>query len=151
MMSKGLVCESISLCVVLVLIVPKKNDSWCLCIDSGLVNKITIKYRFLIPQLDDLLDQLYGETNFYKIDLHSGYHQIQMRIGDEWKIAFKIMYGLYKWTVMPFGLSNALCTFMKLMNQVFRAFLGTLQQYILMTHSSIIASRRPFKAFESFP
>jgi hypothetical protein len=102
-----------------VLLVEKKDGTQWMCVNYRSLNEVIIKYKYPHPQIEDLFDQMKGASVFSKIDLTSGYHQLKIRESDIPKTAFHTRYGLYEYTMMSFGLTNAPAYFMYLMNNVF--------------------------------
>ena len=103
--------------------VDKKDGGNRLCTDYRKKNDVTIKNKYPLPKIEDLFDQLTRAQVFSKIDLRTGYHQLKIRATDIPKTAFTTRYGLYEYTVMSFGLTNAPAYFMNLMNKIFMNFL----------------------------
>jgi hypothetical protein len=94
-----------------------------MCVDYISLNDVTVKNKYLLPRIEDLFDHMRGARVFSKIDLRSGYHQMKIRPSDIPKTTFLTRYGLYEFTVMSFGLNNALAYFTNMMNKVFMEYL----------------------------
>jgi hypothetical protein len=124
MTKMGAVRPSKSSCSSPMLFVPKGHGRGLrLCIDYRGINKITVPNRYPLPNMDELSERVRGSQWFTKLDLKNGYHLVRIKKGDEWKTAFRCRYGLFEYTVMPFGLVNAPATFQSMINHIFRDLL----------------------------
>jgi hypothetical protein len=122
-----------------VIFVLKKDDTQRLCMDYRALKEVTVKNKYPLPRIDDLFDQLRGACVFSKINLLSRYHQLKIRECDIPKTAFISMYGLYEYTVMSFGLTNAPAYFMYLMNKV---FMQCLDKFVVVFIDDILVYSR---------
>jgi hypothetical protein len=123
LLEKGYIRPSTSPWAALVLFVEKKDGTKRMCIDYRVLNEVTIKNKYPLPRIEDLFDQLRGAGVFSKVDMRSGYHQLRIRPSNIPKTTFITKYGLYEYTVMSFGLTNAPTFFTYLMNSVFMDYL----------------------------
>lgn len=123
MQQRGWIRESTSPAGAPVLFVRKPDGSLRLCVDYRGLNAITMKNRYPLPRIDEMLDRLVGAKYFTKLDLRDAYHRIRIRRGDEWKTAFRTRYGHFEYLVMPFGLCNAPATFQAYINQAMHGLL----------------------------
>ena len=124
LLAKGLAQPSNSPYGAPILFVPKPDGSLRMVVDYRSLNKLTVKDKYPIPRIDDLIDHLRGAKVFSALDLTQGYYQLRIAPEDVHKTAFTTPIGLYEYKVLPMGLSNSVSYFQRAMNTIFAPYLG---------------------------
>ena len=140
MLNFGLIRPSTSPFSLPVLLVKKKDDSWRFCTKYRALNQVTIKDRFPISIVENMLDELHGVAYFTKLDLQARYHQLHVNPAGIYKTTFWTHNGHYKYLVMPFRLCNALSTFQAIMNSIFCSYLRKFILVFLFIYDILIYS-----------
>ena len=139
LLDKGFIRPSTSPWGAPVLFAKKRDKTLRLCIDYRQLNRVTITNRYPLPRIDDFFDQLRGARVYSKTDLRTGYHQLRLRETDIPKITFRMRYGNFEFTVMPFGLMNAPAAFVDLMYRIFHPYLN--QFFVVFVDEILIYSQ----------
>lgn len=142
LLSQGFIRPSSSPFGAPILFVKKKDKTLRMCVDYRALNALTIKNKYPLPRIDDLLDTVQGGKFFSTIDLLSDYSQVRVKPEDTQKTAFQTRLGSFEYLVMPFGLTNAPATFMHLMNNVFHDSIG---KFVIVYLDDILIYSRTFE------